>query len=161
MTDSEWSILEDVFRKHYPRLVRVAMLLAGDFATAEDLVQDALVRARPHLLKLASDEVYPYLRRAVMNVWKNRLRRWALEVRTPRDLLPAEVSFEAARTARLDIWRALAKLSKRQRACIVLRFYEDMSERDAAQVLGISPGSVKRHTSRGLERLRGALADGY
>jgi RNA polymerase sigma-70 factor (sigma-E family) len=158
MEGPERVALEAAFRAHYVRLVRIAALLTGDSATAEDLVQEAFTRSRPFLPRLASDEPLPYLRQAVLNLWKNRQRRLSLERKRAQSIVPdPAVDPEAAWTTHLDVLRALSRLSARQRACVVLRYYEDMTEQDVANVLGVSLGSVKRHTDRALKRLREEL----
>jgi RNA polymerase sigma factor (sigma-70 family) len=120
---------------------------------AEEIVQEAFVRALPKLPSLAEEAVYPYLRRAVLNLWKNRLRRMVLERRYERagrvEQDPAAVIVE-----RDAVWGVVLRLPPRQRACIVLRYYEDLPEREVADILGCSVGTVKSHTSRGLARLR-------
>jgi RNA polymerase sigma-70 factor (sigma-E family) len=135
----------------------MATLLTGRQEMAEDLVQDAFERAASRLDGLSQAKVRPYLRATVMNLWRNRLRRFAVE-RRYREVPGQVVSppFED----RDELWEAICTLPDRQRACLVLRYYEDLSERDAAAVLGCSVGTVKSQTSRALARLRTRFADG-
>jgi RNA polymerase sigma-70 factor (sigma-E family) len=152
--------LRRAFEAQYGRLVRLGVLLLGTTEGAEDLAQDAFVRAATKIETLPPDEVGPYLRRTLVNLWKNRLRRLAVErrfrVRVSRSDPGASEAFEE----RDALWRAVERLPRRQRACLVLRYYEDLSEREVAEVMGCSVGTVKSQTSRGLDRLRGELADG-
>ena len=141
----------------YQRLTRTAYLLCGDRHEAEDLVQTALARAALawHRLDAAPDA---YVRKILLNVFRSsRSRRWRQEI--PVDAVPDRGLADAASTMddRDLLRRALAALPPRQRAAVVLRFYEDLSEHQAAAVLGCSLGTVKSLTSRGLQRLRRAL----
>ena len=142
------------FEQHYVQLLRLCILLSGRRDIAEDLVQEAFVRAATRVPGLEIEEVGPYLRRVAVNVWKNRLRRLALENR-PRALrrdnqAPEQSSYDE----RDALWQAVKRLPKRQRACVVLRFWEDLTESEVAVLLGCSVGTVKSHTSRALARLR-------
>ncbi len=138
-------------------LLRTAYLLVGNAEDAEDLVQLALVKAVPHWPKIAGNPE-PYIRRIltreVLTRW--RRRRW-------RELSTDTVPDRAAPTPDLDerevLRRALLQLSPRQRAVVVLRYYEDLSERDTADALGISTGTVKSHARDGLARLRQLVPD--
>jgi RNA polymerase sigma factor (sigma-70 family) len=132
------------------------LLLAGRKDVAEEVVQEAFLRAREAIGRLDPDEVGPYLRAAAINIWRNRLRRLSLERRlgldrAPKDELPYE--------ERDALWRAIRRLPPRQRACVVLRYYADMSERETATALGCAVGTVKSQTSRALRRLGKELED--
>lgn len=145
------------FRVEYPSLVRFAVGVCGDHNLAEDLVQDAYVRASSSKV----DELNPgaYVRRIIVNLSRSRFRRLNAERRALSRRGPDEVF--APSTERDDqIWQALAQLSPRQRAVLTLRFYEDLSESDIARTLDISPGNVKKHASRGMDRLRSVLEVG-
>jgi RNA polymerase sigma-70 factor (sigma-E family) len=154
---SQREVMRAAFEQHYVPLLRLGIALSGRLETAEDLVQEAFVRAAPHLEQLGPPDVHPYLRRIVLNLWKNRLRRFALEARTrmstKRDSFTDPIVEE-----RDSLWRALMQLPSRQRACVVLRFYEDLSELEVSRVLGCSVGTVKSQTSRGLAKLRKAVS---
>lgn len=138
--------LADLYRQQYGPMVRLAYLLTGSNAVAEELVQD--VFARLHRRWGRAEHPQAYLRTSVVNACRSHRRRVLLERRRP-----AEV-----RTAATDepdeIWDALASLPARQRAALVLRFYEDLPEADIARVLGCRPGTVKSLISRGLAQLR-------
>ncbi len=150
--------LEDVYARHVPAAMRLAFLLTGDRDKAEDLVQEAFVRCVGRFRHLRMPDAFDaYLRRAVVNLHTSSLRRRRVE----RAWLAREGSAAARRTtsmpdvgAREDLWRRLLALPARQRAALVLRYYEDLSEREAADVLGCSVAALKSLGSRGLEALR-------
>jgi RNA polymerase sigma-70 factor (sigma-E family) len=145
------------FEAHYGRLVRLAALLLGRSEGAEDLAQDAFVKAAMKIEALPDDEVGPYLRRVLLNLWKNRLRRLAVERRFRFRVARPDVEQPGTFEERDAMWRAVQALPSRQRACLVLRYYEDLSERTVAEIMGCSVGTVKSQTSRGLARLRKEL----
>ncbi|WP_233599676.1 SigE family RNA polymerase sigma factor [Micromonospora sp. M71_S20] len=137
-------------------LLRTAYLLSGDWATAEDLLQTALTKTYLAWKRLGGIEaIEPYARRVMINTstswWR---RRWHGE--RPTEVLPERAGTDEIEQ-QLDrdlLWRHLSALPSRQRAVLVLRFYEDMSEAQTAALLGISPGTVKSQTSRALGTLR-------
>ncbi|MGK5518530.1 SigE family RNA polymerase sigma factor [Micromonospora sp. URMC 107] len=137
-------------------LLRTAYLLSGDWATAEDLLQTALTKTYLAWRRLGGIEaIEPYARRVMINTstswWR---RRWHGE--RPTEVLPERAGVDEIEQ-QLDrdlLWRHLSALPSRQRAVLVLRFYEDMSEAQTAALLGISPGTVKSQTSRALGTLR-------
>src|SRR5205807_5458807 len=108
--------------------------------------------------RLEPTAVGPYVRRTATNLWKNRLRRLALERRHRPDAAEASVSLPPIEE-RDAVMAALRRLPIRQQACLVLRYYEDRSEKDTAAALGCSVGTVKSTTSRALARLRKDLSD--
>ncbi|WP_329117241.1 SigE family RNA polymerase sigma factor [Streptomyces sp. NBC_01353] len=149
----------------YASLLRTARLLTGDPHAAEDLVQAALVRVYLRWGGSARwDSPQAYARKVVVNLYATwRRRRWHTEVVRPgSDSAPDTHDMADGADARLELARALAALPRAQRAVVVLRFYEDLSVEQTAELLGCSPGTVKSRTNRALERLRagGALA-GY
>jgi RNA polymerase sigma factor (sigma-70 family) len=118
---------------------------------AEDIVQEAYVRAAPSLEQLQPGVVRAYLRRTALNIRHDRRRRVA-GIRLP---LGRDAADHAGIIEQRDhLWEALSRLPERQRACLVLRYYEDLPEREIADLLGCSVGTVKSHTHRGLARLR-------
>jgi RNA polymerase sigma-70 factor (sigma-E family) len=158
-TDEQLSAVEagpvpdgrSVFLAHHGRLLRLCTLLTGSIDAGEDLAQEAFVRALMRASGLPEEEQYPYLRATASNIWKNRLRRLAIE----RRWRPSNgVSVEASLEERDELWRAVVALPVRQRACVVLRFYEDLSEHETAEILRCSVGTVKSQTSRALAKLR-------
>ena len=141
-------------RARQPHLLRAALLLSGDQARAEDLVQDALTQVAMRWGRLRDSSPDAYARRVIYhgNVsWWRRRRREVL-TDDPGGGAPAPPVEPVER--RLLIRRALAALPRRQRAVVVLRYYEDLSERDTAHVLGVSVGTVKSQTHLALRRLR-------
>lgn len=140
-------------------LLRTAYLLTGDWATAEDLLQTALTKTYLAWKRLGGIEaIEPYARRVMVNTstswWR---RRWHGE--RPTEVLPERAGVDEIEQ-QLDrdlLWRHLKALPARQRAVLVLRFYEDMSEAQTAALLEISPGTVKSQTSRALNTLRRRL----
>lgn len=157
--------LEEEFREFVAArsaaLLRTAYLLAGDWATAEDLLQTALTKTYLAWKRLGGIEaVEPYARRVLVNTstswWR---RRWHGE-RPTAELPERAIADETDRQLERDLlWRHLRALPARQRAVLVLRFYEDLSEAQTAALLDISPGTVKSQTSRALHTLRRRLTD--
>ena len=133
-------------------LLRTAYLLTGQHADAEDLVQMALVKAVPHWRRIC-DDPEPYVRkilaREATNRW--RRRRWR-EVSS--DVLPEASSDATDPTDREVLRQALMRLSPRQRAVVVLRYFDDLTEQQTAEVLGIGLGTVKSHGRDAMARLR-------
>lgn len=114
-------------------------------------MQEAYVRAAPSLNQLQPGVVRAYLRRTALNIRHDRRRR-AARFRLPRGR--DAVDHAGVIDQREVLWNALSRLPDRQRACLVLRFYEDLPAREIADLLGCSVGTVKSHTHRGLARLR-------
>jgi RNA polymerase sigma-70 factor (sigma-E family) len=136
-------------------LSRVAYLLTGDFHLAQDLLQSALAKTAAHWRRIRDGNPDAYVRRVLYHEHvSGRRRRQVLET------LAAEpsrhVGFDPIpdATLRLTVLRALARLPPRQRAVIVLRFYEDLTEVQIAEVLDVTVGTVKRAKHDALNRLR-------
>lgn len=153
--------LDDVVRAHLPGLLRYATVLTGDGHTAADLVQEVLLRAHVRWNRIAMmDRPDLYLRRMVTNEHLSWRRRW--HVRTIHaaadDVLAAHADpaqDHAGRVVEDDwMWRRLAALPPRQRAVLVLRFYEGLADLEIARVLGASAATVRSHASRALATLR-------
>jgi RNA polymerase sigma-70 factor (sigma-E family) len=150
--------LDELYARHIGAGVRLAFLLTGDRAHAEDLAQEAFVRCVGRFRHLRKPDAFAaYFRRAIVNLHTSGLRRRRLE----REWLAREGAASARRVssqpdvgARQDLWKALGELPARQRAALVLRYYEDLSERETADVLGCSVAAVKSLVSRGGETLR-------
>lgn len=140
-------------------LWRSAWLLTGEAQRAEDLVQTALGRCWPHWGRLDGDagRFEAYVRRTMYTTyvawWR---RRWNGEV--PTADVPEREATPTGAEARHDLMTALARLPRGQRAVIVLRYFDDLSERETADVLGISVGTVKSQTARALAALRTSSA---
>jgi RNA polymerase sigma-70 factor (sigma-E family) len=136
-------------------LQRTAYLLTGDWASAEDLLQTALARVYPRWSQIRREDPEAYIRRALVNTWSSWWRRkWRGEV--PTETLPEREGGDPyAEADRRDALRvALARLPRRQRAVIALRFHEDLTEEQTADALGVSVGTVKSQTAKALAKLR-------
>ncbi|MEV4216703.1 SigE family RNA polymerase sigma factor [Nonomuraea sp. NPDC049725] len=137
------------------RLRRTAYLLAGDWATAEDLVQTALARAWTAWRRIEGDPdpyVYRILTNAHASWWR---RRWRGEVpveRVPEAAAPGDFTRDV--TEKDALWAAIRGLSDRQRAVVVLHYFEGLTLPQCAAVLGCSLGTVKTQLGRALTRLR-------
>lgn len=160
---------ERFFREHHRDVYAFALHLLGHQARAEDVTSDVLVKVFMRVRRGRVDHPKAYLRRAVVNdvnSWRRRRqveRRW-LE-RQPREVGADHGGFERVSDAQL-LTRALGRLTPRQRAAIVLRYYEDLSEAETAEIMGCSVGTVKSQVHRGIARLRElvdpeVLAEGF
>jgi RNA polymerase sigma-70 factor (sigma-E family) len=136
---------------HERGLLRTAYLLTGDLHRAEDLVQEALVKVALRWPRLRSGNPGGYARTVIVhdNVsWWRRRREYAVEA-------PAgEAAVSGDPEAALVVRRALARLTPAQRAVLVLRHFDDLTERQTAEVLGVSVGTVKSQNAAALARLR-------
>jgi len=155
---------EEFVRARSSSLLRTALLLAGqDRAEAEDLLQIALERAYRHWPRvLRSDEPERYVRRILANAAADRWRRIgrrAERVMSAASREPAMPDRTAELAERDYLLRALAALPPGQRAVVVLRYFDDLSEGQTAQMLGCSVGTVKSQTARALDRLRAAVGE--
>jgi len=151
--------LAAAFDEHAVTLLRLCLLLTGRLEVAEDIVQDAFVRLAPKLARLEPDAVGPYLRRIAINLWKNRLRGPAAEIKA-RARIGGQARTEDTPPERRDeVVDAVRGLPPRQRACVVLRYYVDLPEREVEAALGCSLGTVKSQTSKALATLRRELRD--
>lgn len=137
------------------QLRRSAWLLTGDASLAEDLVQTALVKSWPHWHKLVNDgAAEAYVRRAMHTTYLSWWRRkWRTELPGPVPDAPERDSYAAVDLS-ASVRAALISLPARQRAAVVLRYFEDLSELQTAEILGCSVGTVKSQTSRALDKLR-------
>ncbi|MFC0003976.1 SigE family RNA polymerase sigma factor [Micromonospora siamensis] len=138
-----------------PRLLRTAYLLTHDRALAEDLLQTALARAWEAWSRVQGDPE-PYVRRILVNTYASWWRRRWTGERPTGELPepPAEPDPHTRFDDREQLWRALGRLPRRQRAVLVLRYFEDLSEAEIADTLGCSPGTVKSQASKALAKLR-------
>lgn len=139
-----------------PKLLTTAWMLTGDPGAAEELVQETLERVYVRWGRLRSGSPAAYARRVLTNLHTDTWRRRRREVVT--DTMP-EVAAHRSSAETVDLVRALQQLPTRERECVVLRHYLDLSERDAAEALGVSVGTVKSSTSRGLAALRTILLE--
>jgi RNA polymerase sigma-70 factor (sigma-E family) len=148
------------FAQHYNELARFAYLLIGEHAAADDVAAEALAEAWKGWARVsAADRPLAYVRRIAANIAAKRTDRLVRERRSWR-LWSGGRSEQAPHPdsdASVDLQAALLGLPARKRACIVLRYYYDLSERETAATLGISVGTVKSQSSRGLEELAAQL----
>ncbi|MGH3366487.1 MAG: SigE family RNA polymerase sigma factor [Nocardioidaceae bacterium] len=151
----------EIYAAHYASLVRMAAMLVRSTAEAEEVVQDAFVAMHGRWRRLrGSDRALAYLRQAVVNTARSRLRHREVEQRHRPAPLPAAVSAEQVAllsTEHSAVFEALKDLPQRQREAVVLRYYVDLSEAEIAAAMGVSRGAVKSHTARGMAALRTAL----
>lgn len=156
--------LADLYARNIPSAMRLAYLLTGNQHQAEDLVHEAFVRCVGRFRHLRVPDAFDaYLRRAIVNLHTSGLRRKRLERAWLRQ--EGHRAAHAASTLpdvgeRTDLWDKLMKLPPRQRAALVLRYYEDLSERETAEVLGCSVAAVKSLVARGTEALRREIPRG-
>jgi len=158
---AEWErTVAELVDRRGDALLRYATLLCGDPEDGADLVQDALVATFGRLRNgHGIEKAEAYVRRAILNrcldQWRGRGRwRKVAYLAAEPDSVPAG---DGAVDTRLEVRRALAKLSPRERACVVLRYYEDLTVDGIAASLGISSGAVKRYLSDGLCKLGDVL----
>lgn len=159
----------DLVRAHQDLALRIAYLIVRDSMEAEDVVQDAFVKAHRHLDRFRPDAPFrPWLLQVVRNTARNRVRS-----RTRREHLALRVAAEAvsgdaapspetaalATEARTALLAAVEALPDRYRMAVACRFLLDLSETETATVLGVPRGTVKSRTARGLARLRAALGE--
>jgi RNA polymerase sigma-70 factor (sigma-E family) len=148
--------LADYVRARWPALVRYAAVVAGDAGAGEELAQAALVRVAARWRGLRDrDDIDAYVRTAIVRAHindRNRLRRRERSVADPPAVATADPAESTNRG--LDVRRALATLPARQRAVLVLRYLDDLSEVQTADVLGCSVGTVKSQASKALASLR-------
>jgi RNA polymerase sigma-70 factor (sigma-E family) len=147
--------VSDLFRAHGPALVRLALLLVGDQPSAEDVVQDAFIGLHKARLR-DQDKALPYLRVAVVNSCRSihRARRRAASLRPQHE--PPVWSAEAAAIVnedRREVLAAVARLPRRPREVLALRYYLGLPETEIAAILGMSRGTVSSTVSRGLTAL--------
>jgi RNA polymerase sigma-70 factor (sigma-E family) len=154
MADDDGSF-EDFARARLPALLRFAHAVCGDPHTAADLVQDALERTGVHWSRIdRTGDAEAYVRRAIIN---GRTSRWRkLRRESLVDVVPDRPPYDDRAPHDDTVWQLLATLPRRQRAVLVLRYYEDMSEQQIATTLGCAPGTVKSQASKALAKLRAA-----
>ena len=154
--------LDALYREHTPSALRLAYLLTGNRALAEDVVHDAFIKVAGRIRELRDPEAFrAYYHRAVVNHVRSAGRRKAVADRyldraAGDPLRPTFASMPDHHTSEL-LWTALQQLPTRQREVIVCRYYLDLSERETADALRCQPGTVKSSLSRGLEALRAVL----
>lgn len=148
-------------RAELPRLLSYAVVLTGDGHLAADVVQEAMVRAHQRWARVQeTDRPDLYVKRMVTNEFLSWRRRWQVRkiVATADEALHHHAPNSADHAHRLveqdDMWRRLAELPRRQRAALVLRYYEDLTDLEIAELMQISPSTVRSNISRALATLR-------
>ncbi|MFG2767679.1 SigE family RNA polymerase sigma factor [Streptomyces rubiginosohelvolus] len=155
---------EDFVRTQGPRLLRMAWLLTGDAHLAEDLLQTALAKVWPRWHVIAESQPEAYVRKTIIHThatwWR---RRWRGE--TPYEHLPEPTQTRVDPYAMFNLNRVLAaavrRLPRRQRAVITLRYFEDLSVEETANVLGCKAGTVRSQSAKAVRVLRAVLAESH
>jgi RNA polymerase sigma-70 factor (ECF subfamily) len=158
----------ELVRAHQSTALRVAILVLGDVSEAEDVTQEAFIKAHRNLHRFLADRPFqPWLLAIVRNEARNRRRaagrRGRLELQVANDPVsrnaaPSPETEVLAHEQRTHLLRTLDRLPDRYRIVLGCRYLLEMSEADTATVLGVAPGTVKSRTARGLSRLRQLLA---
>ena len=155
--DAEFS---EYMAARQPSLLRTAYLLTGDRHTAEDLVQTALAKLYLSWDKVQrQDSLDGYVRRILVNEHNSLWRRAWKKRETTTSELPDQADEPQQSSHDSELWELVQTLPRKQRAAVVLRYYEQMSEAETAAVLGVSVGTVKSQTSRALAALRTRVGD--
>ncbi len=161
MQQSDEDRFTEFVRAHTASLFRTAYLMTGDYQRAEDVLQAALVRVYQHWPRVDTmDQPVGYARKVVVNQslswWRKRSSHES----------PLKLSDERAWDGRVDdiaeherVWNAVLSLPRRQRAVMVLRYYEDMTEAQIAETLAMAPGTVKSHSHAAVRRLAELLGE--
>jgi len=157
--------LEELYDEHYVRLVRLAVLLLGDVGRAEEVVQDSFVAIYKRMLRMGSADFASntpaYLRQTVVNRSRSVLRHLKVVSQHPSEATPDGPGADhdlLSGVRRREVIDAMARLPRRQREVLALRYYLDLSEREIAETLEISTGAVKSHASRGAAALRRTMS---
>jgi RNA polymerase sigma-70 factor (sigma-E family) len=160
----EWDsarAVTEIYTTHYRSLVRLAVLLVRDVATAEEVVQDSFIAMHGAWRRLRDTEkALSYLRQSVVNRSRSVLRhRMVVDKNAPKPApdMPSAEQGALSLLERSAVIAALRTLPLRQREALVLKFYADLSEAQIATAMGISRGAVKSHTARGVAALRVVL----
>ncbi len=143
--------LDDLFRRRRVPMIRLARVLTGSMAVAEELVQDAFMKLHEQIAR--PNNLEGYLHTTVVNLARNHLRRRQLE---HRHSVPDRVTFEDPEID--ELWSMVCRLPFRQRAVLALRFYEDLPEADIARVLECRLGTVKSTLHHALAKLQKELS---
>ena len=154
--------IAEMFREQSVRLVRLARLFVDDRTAAEDLVQEAFIRLARSAHRIEDHDRAPaYLRSIIVNLARDHNRRGLVSMRHRSPLGPAPIEPDDEVLLHEDQRRVVAavrELPARQRACVVLRYYDELGIDEIAATLGVSRNSVKTHLQRGLAGLQARLA---
>jgi RNA polymerase sigma-70 factor (sigma-E family) len=153
--------VEELFESHYDPMCRLAYVILGDAWLAEEIVMEALLRTYSSWGRLREpDRADVYLRRAVINLCRSRIRRAVLERRAPvaerREVAGVDDVVE-----RDQVLVAVRSLPERQRACVVLRYYEDLGDEQIAEILDCSVGTVKSQLHKARAHLARLLEEDH
>jgi RNA polymerase sigma factor (sigma-70 family) len=151
--------LEALYRAHATTLLRLAVLVIGESGSAEEVLHEAFLRFHDRG-RAERDSELVYLRRTVINLCNNqhRHRRVVEKTGVPRIVEVPEPAVTAVKSMTRDrVVDAVRRLPARQRDCVVLHYFEELTDREIGEVLGVSAGSVKTHLHRARERLRADL----
>ena len=155
--DARSVYITELFRRHYPQLVRLAVVSGAD-DDAEDVVEEAFCELHRRWGGLRdADAAMPYLRSIICNLARMRLRHLEVMRRHPEEPPPACDSAESVALRREDrraVIAALRRLPCSQREALLLRYWLGLHEAEVADAMGISCGAVKAHTARGMQQLR-------
>lgn len=150
--------LVELYSQRFAELVRTAALILGRIDEAEEVVQEAFARTLKTWSELRdASRLESYLLSVTLNLARSRIRRRLVARRRsplPDASMPSAEEKVILREEHRKVLSELWRLPKRQRECLVLRYYLDLPENKVAETLGISPGSVKTHTHRGITRIR-------
>ena len=156
-SDPRWRSFEDYATARWAALYRTAHLISGDPAVAEDLLQTTMLKVMAQWSRVRrADSPDAYVRKMLLNELLGERRKTGRRAQKAHLVpVPSPVTDPAAdTTTRLDLWDRVQQLPPRQRAVLVLRYYEDLSEAEIASVLGVSAGTVKSQASLALRNLR-------
>lgn len=158
--DAEFAAL---FDRHYAPMCRLAYVILGDAGQAEEIVMEAMLKTFSGWNRIRDMErIDAYVRRAVVNQCRSKIRRKVIENRVNRvvhhrdETKAPDWEPERHETSRL-VWEAVKTLPERQRACVVLRYFNDLPEAEIAQTLDCSVGTVKSQLSKARAKLEAAL----
>lgn len=146
-------------RERGPALVGYAYLLTGDLHSAQDLVQEGLVRTFARRRRDDVEWLEAYVRQAMLRAFLDDRRRAQVRRDAPVSVPGTPLPPDTAAAGRVDVHAALRALSPRERACVVLRHFEDMTVPEVAERLGLSEGAVKRYLSDARRKLGALLSD--
>ncbi len=155
--DPRWRSFEEYATTRWAALYRTAHLLTGDPVAAEDLLQTTLLRVMAQWSRVSrADAPDAYVRKMLLNELLGEKRKSVRRAQKAHLLPVPDITSDpaAAAATRLDLWERVQLLPPRQRAVLVLRYYEDLSEAEIAEVLGVSTGTVKSQASLALRTLR-------
>lgn len=155
-SDDGWEVIAALYREQHDRMVRLATVLTGSPAVAEELVHDAFVRVHAHL----DDVRVPgaYLRTTVVNLARGHHRRAATARRHDQRFAPAPLPDDLDLPAdQSEVWLALQALPERRRIALTLRYYLDLPDDEIAEALGARPATVRSLVHRGLRQLHEVL----